>query len=459
MLPTEVSTYLQGNREKHLAELFELLRIPSVANRKDDACNRAADWLANRLSMLGFHCRLPDAPGRPNVLAEKHVADDAPTVLIYGHYDVQPAEPLELWQSAPFEPEVRDGWIYARGANDDKGQLYAHIMAVEAWMHTAGLPVNVKFFIEGEEEIGSPHVDAFLAMHAAALAADTCLVSDSAFFADGLPSITTALRGLVECELTVTGPSCDLHSGLYGGAVANPINALARLVAAMHADVGRVTLPGFYDDVAEPDEAERRAWAELPLDEPLQARAIGLDALAGGERGRPLLERLWARPTLDANGIVGGYTEQGAKTIIPARASAKLSMRLVANQQPAKIVKALRMFVTDHTPPGVTARVDVRAAAPPVQARTDGPAMDAATAALAEAFGREAVLIRCGASVPVTEVIQRRLGVDPVMMGFGLPDDRLHSPNERFALKQLHGGAHASAAFLRRFACRFADSH
>ena len=455
MLPDAVRDHLTSHRRQYLAKLFELLRIPSMpgAAGRENRCPEAADWLAEYMRELGLDVRLDTAHGEPNVLGRCDAAGEAPTLLIYGHYDVQPPEPLELWQSEPFRPEVRDGFIYARGASDDKGQIFAHLMALDAWRQAGGgLPVNVKVFIEGAEELGSPDIEAFIDTYGQALRADACIISDSAFFADGLPSITTALRGLVDAEITVSGPSGDLHSGMHGGAVTNPVNALAAIIAAMHDRDGRVMLEGFYDGVGEPTDAQRRAWAELPFDEARCAESLGVKSLGGGERDYSVLERLWARPTLDCNGIVGGHTGDGPKTIIPARASAKISMRLVGRQDPQKSAEALQRFVAEHAPPGVTASAEVSAKARPVVLATDTPAMRAAQASLKEVFAREAVFIHCGASVPITEVIQRRLGLEAVLMGFGLPDDNTHAPNERFALSQLWAGAEASAAFMGQLA-------
>ena len=449
MLPTTVTDYLEKHRTQHLERLEELLRIPSIANVDDGACARAAEWLARRLESLGLRAELAGPAGRPNVLAEAHVRDDAPTLLIYGHYDVQPPDPLALWQTGPFDPVVRDGCLFARGSDDNKGQLFAQLMAIEAWTRAGGgPPVNLKVFLEGEEEIGSPSLEAFVAAHAERLAADAAVISDSGFFARGTASITYALRGLVYFEITARGPAADVHSGQHGGALANPINVLARLVAAMHDENGRITLPGFYDDVLEVGEQERRAWAVLPFDEGDYARSLGVDALSGGERGFSVLERRWARPTLDANGVVGGYTAAGSKTIIPAEARVKISARLVADQDPDKVAAGMAEFLAAHAPAGTSVSLQVHAKARPVLLPTDSPAMTAAKAALAEAFGQEPTLVRCGASVPVTELIQRLLGMDPVLMGFGLPDDNVHSPNEKFDLDQLWRGSIAAAAFL-----------
>lgn len=451
MLAKEVTDYLDANRDRHLDELFEWLAIPGIANNDDDNCDRAARWIADRLERIGFTARLASAGGKPNVIAEMHVDDAAPTVLMYGHYDIQPPDPLDLWDSPPFKPELRDGWIYARGADDDKGQFYANVMALDALHASAGgLSVNVKIFVEGEEEIGSPTLEQFISEHSDELACDVAVVSDSSFYAEGVPSITYSLRGLAYLEVTLTGPNRDLHSGLYGGAVANPINALARMVARMHDDSGRIAMPGIYDDVLDPDARELAEWAKLGFDESTWAAEIGMDNLAGGERKLPALHRLWARPTLDCNGIVGGFTEPGSKTVIPSNASAKISLRLVPNMDPDKVVEAFKRFVTENTPDGLACDVQVKAKARPVMVATDSPEMNAARAAFEEGFGKAPVMIRCGASVPVTELIQRILAVDAVLMGYGLPEDCLHSPNEKFKLDQLYRGSATAAAFLHR---------
>ena len=455
MIPDSVAKYLSDNCDRRLESLKEYLRFPSVANvdgGDEDPCGLCARWLADYLGQLGLHTEVLPTSNKPNVLASLHVSDHAPTLLVYGHYDVQPPDPLDLWESDPFEPEIRDGYIYARGANDDKGQLFTHLAAIEAWRECGGLPINIKVLAEGEEETGSPDLERFITEHAAALSADAIVISDSAFFADEVPSITYGLRGLAYVEITVTGPSVDVHSGEHGGALTNPINALAALVAGMHDAGGRITLPGFYDDVVELSDDERREWAKLPFDAGQYAASMGVDCLGGGESHLSDLERLWGRPTLDCNGIVGGYTGPGSKTIIPSVASVKISMRLVPNQRPEKIVESMRQYISNNTPPGVSCKMAVHAGARPVLMDRDSSAVRAASEALEEAFGKPAAMIRCGASVPVTELFQRILGIDAVMMGFGLPGDRLHSPNERFALKQFSRGSMAAAAFIGNMA-------
>ena len=457
MLPDNLRAYIDRRREANLAALMELVRFPSVSsqsarNADSLAC---AERLAGILRGLGFAAELHPWRAHPVLIAHNTSAGaGAPTVLVYGHYDVQPPEPLEQWTSPPFEPTIRDGALYARGASDDKGQLYAHLAAMDAIIATAGrLPVNIVLLAEGEEEIGSPELERFIVDHAAELRADFAVISDSDFFRRGVPTLCYGLRGLVYVELTLTGPSGDLHSGLHGGVVVNPLNALARMVAAMHDENGRVALPGFYDDVLPLDPAERALWDKLPFDEREYAAALGVEPV-GGERGVDLLTRRWARPTLDCNGIVGGYQGEGSKTVIPARATAKISMRLVERQRPERVVECFKRFVAESTPAGVTASVKTFAEARPVLTPIDSPAVAAARAAMTEAFGGEVAMVRNGASVPITELFQRILGVDPILMGFGLPTDNLHAPNEHFELDQFYRGIVAAAAMMNNLAKR-----
>ncbi|HET6430519.1 MAG TPA: dipeptidase [Phycisphaerae bacterium] len=453
MLSQAVIAFLDSRRDKHVRQLIELLRFPSISAdpAREGDCLDCARWLADRLAAMGFDAQLLPWRSHPVLVARRNCQrPGAATVILYGHYDVQPADPLELWESPPFEPAVREGAVYARGASDDKGQLLANIHAVEALLHTdGGLPANVLFLLEGEEEIGSPEFESFLTAHADLLRADHAVITDAEFFAPGVPAITTGLRGLAYFEITVTGPGRDLHSGLYGGAAVNPLNALAAIVAGMRDEAGRVTLPGFYDDVVEPAEAERQAWARLPFDEAAFEAGMGAPA-AGGERGLPLLDRLWARPTLDCHGITGGYQGPGAKTVIPSAATAKVSMRLVPDQRPEQVAEGLRQYLIAHTPAGVRAEATCLTAARPVLIPPDSPAISAASAGLTEAFGAAPAFVRMGASVPITELIQRILGIDPIVTGYALPDDNLHSPNEHFQLAQFHRGAVATAAMLSR---------
>lgn len=455
MLNPTVKAHLEARWERYLSALCEMLRFPSLAAVKDpDGCRPCAEWIAARLRELGLSAEILPTAGQPCVLAERQTVEASrPTLLVYCHYDVQPPDPLEEWTSPPFEPTIREGRLYARGASDDKGQLMMHLMAIDAWNQAAGgPPIHLKILVEGEEEIGSPHMEAFLREHRHRLSADALVISDVGFFADGCPSILSGLRGLCAFDVTFHGPSRDVHSGLEGGVVANPLNALARLIAAFHDENGRVNVPGFYDDVIPLSDEQRAAWAKLPHDDAARARALGVECLGGGEKGLPTLERNWARPTLECNGLHGGYAGPGAKTIIPARATAKFSLRLVAEQDPEKIFSAIETFVREHTPPGIRAEVTRHAFSRPVRLPADTPAMRAGRAAMAEAFGQDPVLIGCGASVPVTEVFQRVLGLDAAMLGISLPEDHLHSPNESLKLDQLRRGAEMIAAFYGNLA-------
>ncbi len=455
MLDSAIAQYLNSHREEHLKKFFEFLRFPSIANVNDDpdSCRLCAQWLIDLFESIGMDAEILESPSKPNVLARLHVSDDAPTVLFYGHYDVQPADPLDQWNSPPFTPTVRDGAIYARGASDNKGSSFPFIMALEAFIKSSvSMPFNVKFFYEGEEEIGSPNAEEFLAEHGDKLAADICVVSDSLFFSDDLPAIVYAMRGLAYFQIDLKCADKDAHSGDLGGMLGNPVNALARMLAKMHDDNGRVTLEGFYDDVPEITDEEKQAWAQLPFAEAEVARMYGVTKLEGGEKGFSALERRWARPTLDCNGIVGGYTEPGAKTIIPAEASMKISMRLPPAMNPKKVEASLKKFVAENTPESMKSTVHVFSSAKPVMLKPPTEATEAMKAALAEAFGKTPAMIRMGATVPIVEVIQRRLGMDAVLMGFGLPGDGLHSPNERFKLDQFYNGSVAAAAFIQNYA-------
>jgi acetylornithine deacetylase/succinyl-diaminopimelate desuccinylase-like protein len=445
----------RGEREAALARLMELVAIPSVSTVPELAgeVRRAADWVAARMRAVGLGgVRVDDTAGHPVVYGEWLGAPGAPTALIYGHYDVQPPEPLELWTTPPFEPTLRDGYLYARGASDDKGQALLHLEAIGAWMATTGrLPVNVKVFIEGEEEVGSPNLAPWLQDHAAGLAADVAVISDTAIVAADQPSITYGLRGLAYMEIEVSGPNQDLHSGQFGGAVLNPANALCRIIAALHDAHGRVTVPGFYDRVRPLEDAERAELARVPFDLGAYRAAAG-PAAGWGEEGYSVLERLGARPTLDVNGLWSGWTGPGAKTVLPARASAKVSMRLVPDQDPDEIARLFAAHVTALAPAG--ARVGVRAlhGGWPALVDRDLPAMRAAARAYELAFGRPPVYTREGGTIPVVALLQQVLGLPSVLMGFGLPDDNLHAPNERFLVANYHRGIDTAIAFLEYLA-------
>lgn len=443
-----VRHYLEKDAADRLAPLMELLRFPSMAG-DPAAADRCARWLVDYLEGLGSSSTMIETAGRPCVFGSWETDPDLPTLLVYGHYDVQPPDPLEEWHSDPFEPVVRDGMIYARGADDDKGQFFIHLLAVEALTRVHGrLPVNLKILLEGEEEIGSPNMESLIAAQREMLSADSLVISDGSFFSDTVPSILSGLRGLCTFEVRVRGPARDLHSGIAGGAVRNPVNALCRLVGLMHDADGRVTLPGFYDDVENPDAVEVASWGKLAFDPAAHARSCGVDVLAGGEKAYGPLERMWSRPTLDCNGIAGGYQDAGDKTIIPSRASVKLSTRLVPRQKPAAVAASLERFVEQNTPAGIESTVVRGAAVRPVLLDIASPAVEAGKKAMAEAFGAEPVFVRCGGSVPITEMFQRIMGLDAVMLGVGLPGDNLHAPNEHIPVRQVLGGAVMSASYM-----------
>lgn len=449
----DLKAYLETARDAHLSELCDLLRIPSVSTAPEHAgdVKRAADWVRDRMSDVGLSAEIYPTGGHPIVYGESlEAGEDAPTVLIYGHYDVQPPEPLELWETPPFEPTVRDGKLYARGSADDKGQFYAHIKAIEAHRKTRGtLPINLKVLIEGEEEVGSVHLADFLRAHAERLSADFVLISDTHMFAPGVPSITYGLRGLTYFELELEGPSHDLHSGIFGGSVANPINTACAIIASLKDANGRITIDGFYDDVRDLTEAERAQWETLPFTVENHLKETGAEAL-DGEAGYSTLERLWARPTLDCNGIIGGFTGEGAKTVLPSKARVKFSCRLVPDQDPDDIEAKIAAHFKNIIPSTVRYTLTPMHGGRPVIVPTDSPAIKAAHAALAEAFGGETVNIRGGGSIPIVADFKEILGLDTVLMGLGLPDDRLHSPNEKFNLDQYFKGILASALFLDR---------
>jgi len=457
-----VLAHLDADREGAIGRWMELLRIPSIGTDPAFAAEtrRAAAWLAGRLQAIGFEAGVRETGGQPAVVAHHPgPGGDAPHLLYYGHYDVQPPDPLELWQSPPFEPTLADGphgpRMVARGAVDDKGQIMTWLEALGAWhaVH-GGPPARISVFVEGEEESGSASLEPFLEANREELgAADVCVVSDTTMWDVDTPAICTRLRGLVYVELTLTGPSHDLHSGLFGGAVPNPLNALARILGDLHDEQGRVQIPGFYDDVREIDGDERRSWQNLAFDERAFLAGAGLEA-AAGEAGHSLLERLWARPTCDLNGLWGGYTGEGSKTVIPARAHAKLSCRLVPEQDPARVLDGLRAFLDARTPPGCRITLETHGLSPAFRVPGDSPWLEAATRALARVFPTPPVRIGIGGSIPAVEAIRRRLGIDSLLLGFGLTDDRIHSPNEKFELACFERGIRAHAALLAEVAGR-----
>jgi acetylornithine deacetylase/succinyl-diaminopimelate desuccinylase-like protein len=442
-----VQQYLVDNRDRSLAQLLEWLRIPSISadSRRHDDCRRAAQWVREQLTAYGFAVEWIETAGLPIIFAEWTHAAHAPTALVYGHYDVQPPDPLDEWTTPPFEPTIREGCVFARGATDDKGQLFTHIQSVAAWLDVhRRLPINVKFVIEGEEEVGSNNLDQLLKEQKDRLACDIAVISDTAQYGEGVPAITYGLRGILACEVTLHGPQQDLHSGVFGGAVANPANALARLLATLRDDDGRVQIPGFYDDVVPLSDEERAAFAALPFDEAAFCRSLGIDA-AFGEAGYTALERRWARPTCDVNGIFGGYSGEGPKTIIPAKAAAKLTCRLVPHQDPDRLTSLLEHFLRGQCPPGVRLQFRSYHSAPAVLCNRSSPYMAAARQAIEAGFGQPPVMIREGGSIPVVGSFKQVLGVDTLLLGWGRNSDNLHGPNEHFHLDDFHHGTLASA--------------
>lgn len=449
----DVLRTIDSRQDASLAGLMEYLRIPSVSTKPDHATDvrRCASWLADRLNQSGLKAQIRETGGHPVVLAKNEHKPGRPTVLFYGHYDVQPPEPLEKWVTKPFEPAVRDGAIYARGAADDKGQVWAHVEAIAAWQQHGGLPVNLTMLVEGEEEIGSENLERWVRAHRDELKADIAVISDTSQFDRGVPAITYGLRGLVYCEVFVTAADHDTHSGLYGGAIPNPANVLVEMLATLHDREGHVTIPGFYDAVLPLADAERGAWGKLPFDEAQWLRQLKLDT-PFGETGYSTLERSWARPTCDINGLTSGYQGHGAKTIIPSTASAKVSMRLVPDQDPLKIVNAFEQAMRDRAPKTVTVDFARHGLAGPVLVPHEGKAMQLAADALKEGFGTAPTLIRGGGSIPVVGLIKSTLGIDTLLIGFGLPDDRVHSPNEKFDLDALHKGTRTAAVLYGKLA-------
>jgi acetylornithine deacetylase/succinyl-diaminopimelate desuccinylase-like protein len=448
--------HAQEQQQTHLAELLDFLRIPSISTRPEHNADTsaAAEWLAQELEAAGLeNMRLIPTKGHPLLYADwLHAGDTAPTVLIYGHYDVQPVDPLDLWQTPPFSPVIRDDYIYARGASDDKGQLYIHVKAIEAWLKGSGqLPVNVKFIVEGEEETGSANLSTFVPGNPELLEADVALVSDTAILAPDQPTIVYGLRGMCYLFLEVTGPTRDLHSGSFGGGINNPINALADIIARLKDEEGRILIPGFYDRVRPLSEAERALLARFPLDEKQWLAETGASQ-AWGEPEFTLVERLGARPTLDVNGIIGGYTGVGAKTVLPSVARAKISMRLVPDQDPEEIRELFSRYVAQIAHPSVQATVTAGHGAPATITDLEIPAMRAAVSAYTEVFGREPIYMREGGSIPVVSHFQNSLGLETILMGFGLPGDRIHAPNERFYLPNFYRGIQTAVRFLHNYA-------
>jgi len=447
--------YINANQQHYINELKEFLRIPSISTLQEntDAMKQCATFVADKLSAAGMNrVEIFPTEGHPIVYGEWLGAPGKPTVLIYGHYDVQPIDPIELWESPPFEPVIKDDKIFARGATDDKGQLFVHIKSVEAYFKVKGsLPLNVKFIIEGEEEIGSEHLSGFIEQHSELLKCDSVLISDTSLYEAGVPTITYGLRGLSYMEVELTGPNKDLHSGSFGGAVANPINVLAKMIASLHDKKGRVTIPGFYDDVLPLTKEEKHNFKRLNFSDKKFAQEVGVKELAG-ESKFSTLERLWVRPTLDCNGIIGGFTGKGAKTVIASKASAKISMRLVPNQDPKKIAKLFTKYIKTLAPKSVQIKVNDLHGAHPSLSPLTGRAIKAAAVAMEKAFGKKTVFMREGGSIPVVAAFQRLLKAPSVLMGFGLNSENLHSPNEHFSLTHFQLGSKSSAYFFDEFA-------
>jgi len=443
----DIARYLREHRAEFEADLGELLRIPSVSadSRHRDNMQRAADWVARKLQSLGLATELIATAGHPLVYAESPPVPGAPVVLVYGHYDVQPPDPLDEWISPPFEPTQRDGNIYARGATDDKGQMLTHVMSAAAWLRTGHqLPIQLKYLIEGEEEVGSESLKQFLPEHRERLRCDVVVISDTSQFGPGQPAITYGLRGIAYFELRLTGPRQDLHSGTFGGAVANPLNALAQLLAALVDDQGCIQVPGFYDDVVPLTDQERQQFAALAFNELQFRQQLGVAALAG-EADFTTLERRWARPTCDVHGLWGGYQGEGGKTVLPCRGGAKFSFRLVPNQDPHKIGLAVEQYLRSLCPPGIRMELLDLHSAPGVVVPLDSPFVAAARNAIQRGFGTAPVFIREGGSIPIVNAFAAQLGADSLLLGWGLDDDNTHSPNEKFNLADFHRGIQASA--------------
>ncbi|HUX45603.1 MAG TPA: dipeptidase [Terracidiphilus sp.] len=444
--------FASKNQERFLEELKALLRIPSISalpEHKGD-CRRAAEVLAAELKRIGMeHVRLIETDGQPLVYADWLHAEGKPTVVVYGHYDVQPPDPLDEWISPPFEPEVRNGNLYARGAVDDKGQVWIQVKALESLLAATGkLPLNVRVLMEGEEEMGGEGIAEYVASKPADLKADFALVCDTELFAPGLPTLCVGLRGMIYTELEVRGAKTDLHSGMYGGVAPNPFVALAHILAKLKDESGRILIPGFYDDVIPPSKEELAAWRSLPFDEEEYRKAeVGSKTLVG-EAGYSVLERTWARPTLDVHGIPGGFIGAGAKTVIPAKAVAKVSMRLVPGMTPTKTFAQYKSYVEKIAPAGVEVEVRLIHSGDPCVVAVNNAYIQAATRALKEIWGKETVFIRSGGSIPIVGDMDRHLGLPCVMMGFGLPDDNLHAPNEKFHLKNFELGIQSLIRFM-----------
>jgi acetylornithine deacetylase/succinyl-diaminopimelate desuccinylase-like protein len=454
-MSTATDAFVQDNRDRLLSELKEFVRIPSISTLPEHAgdIQRAAEFVAESLRRAGMENVEIIPTGRhPLVYADWMHAAGKPTVLCYGHYDVQPADPLELWVTPPFEPTERNGNLYARGAVDDKGQMYMHVKAIEALRAVNGtLPVNVKFLVEGEEEVGGASIAKFVAEHPEKLRADVALVSDTAMYAEGMPTLCIGLRGLVYMEIEAQGPARDLHSGLYGGAAPNAVYGLIELLAKAKDEHGALRITGVYDEVDEPAPAELESWKRLPFSvQEFMDKEVGASQLTG-EPDRSVLERVWSRPTFEVHGIAGGFTGAGAKTVIPATATAKVSIRLVPRQDPEKVICAFKEWVHKNTPRGIRTDVRVLSASPGLVVNPAHPAIDVAARAFGDVFGKQTVFIRSGGSIPIVGDFARHLGIPTILMGFGLPDDGLHSPNEKYKIENYYMGIMTIAHFFEQY--------
>ena len=450
-----VIDFIHTSRDRYVSQLKEYLAIPSISALPEHSgdVRRCAEWTAEEMRRIGLeNVRLEATPGNPIVYGEWLQAPGAPTMLFYGHYDVQPVDPVDLWESPPFDATVRDGEIYARGSADDKGQVFMHFKAIEAHLKQAGrLPINIKILIEGEEEVGSKNLDDFVRANKAQLAADVVVISDSAMFDRGVPSICYSLRGLAYFQIDLRGTKSDLHSGVFGGAVANPAMVLAQMLAQMKDKGGRIKIPGFYDDVRPLSDTERAAWKTLPFNEKKYRKDLGAPKLAG-EKEFSVLERVWGRPTFEVNGLLSGFTGDGAKTVIPAVAMAKVSMRLVPNQHPDKIAELFEAYVRKVAPKTVELKVTRMHGGKPWITEYDNPFVQAAGRAIEQGFGKTPVFCREGGSIPVVSTFQEELGVPAVLFGVGLPDENAHAPNERLDLTNFHNGIVASAILYAELA-------
>ena len=450
----KILSYIESNHERYLAELKELIAIPSVSSQTErkPEMRRTAEWLRNYMTKIGLqNAQILETEGHPVVYADWLSATGKPTILVYGHYDVESEDPVSEWKSPPYEATERDGNLYGRGTADDKGQIFIHLKAIEAFLINGGtLPVNIKIIFEGEEEIGSEHLPKFINEHKELLKADIIVISDTDIFAKDVPSITYGLRGLSYMEVEVTGPNTDLHSGSFGGSLHNPIQALTEMIAFLHDKNGRITVKGMYDDVRPLTKAERAAFKKLPWSDRKYAKSLGLNQLYG-EKGFTTLERLWARPTLECNGIWGGYTGEGAKTVLPSKAFAKISMRIVPDQSSAKIAKLFEKHIKNNAPKTVQVKVRDLHGGEPAITPLDSPGVQAAVVALEKGFGKKPLYQRDGGSIPIVVDFKKLLGIDSVLLGFGLPDENAHAPNEFINLDNFFSGIKTTAHYYQEF--------